>query len=256
MSNTAPQLRPIKIIFDAFALVWIRRTDFFHALWVPFLFIVVNTLTWDFLAGKLSPSFRWLSVFTYSFLFTFFAVNCHRVVLLNIEPVGTWAVPKWSRRETKFLCWGIIIWLIVVSLIFFSTAVALMFVESFHNTQFLNQPSASPYIQMAVSLIYCYLFARISLVLPSIAVDKQLRLKESLLMSKGNGWRLMVSVSLMPWLLKAIADNLFNNDTNTFEYVLYTSIFTALLAVEVVALSISYRELVTQTTESEFSKPE
>lgn len=257
MSPTAPPLRPIKIIFDAFALVWIRRIAFFQALWLPFLLIISIGFAWDFWGEKVSPNFRWFYVAAYTFLFVLFAVSCHRVALLNTEFAGKWAVPMWSWRETKFLYWIIIIWLIIVSLVFFSTTIVLILVGSLYNTQLLNQPSASPYVQTAVSVIYGYLFARMSLVLPSIAVDKQLRLKESFLLSKGNSWRLAISLSLLPLLLKAIAERLFTNDANTFEYIMYTAIFTALLAVEITALSISYRELVSRVImEPEFSEGE
>jgi hypothetical protein len=38
--ESTPKLRVLKILFDAFTLVWFRRADFMHALWLPFLLML------------------------------------------------------------------------------------------------------------------------------------------------------------------------------------------------------------------------
>jgi hypothetical protein len=95
-----------------------------------------------------------------------------------------------------------------------------------------------------VKIIYAYIFARLCLLLPSIAVDNILNLQRSIELSRGNGWRLAIVVSVIPVAMKIITNIVYREDASAWEYMLWLTITSALLTVEIAALSISYRELV------------
>lgn len=247
-SQSATKLRVIKILFDAFALVWFRRADFMRALWLPFLLMLALAGAWDFSEASLPSGFEWVYAAAYYFLIVLFVVNCHRVVLLNSQHTNEWAVPKWSWRETRFLGWTACIWIIAVVCGMVVSVIAFTIIG---NTmpRFLELGSLKSSTLMLVSghfvkIIYAYIFARLCLLLPSIAVDNVLNLQRAIELSRGNGWRLAIVVSVIPVAMKIITNVVYREDASAWEYMLWLTLTSTLLTVEIAALSLSYRELV------------
>ncbi len=242
------KLRITKILFDAFAIVWFRRADFMRALWVPFLLMLALGGIWNFSETSLSSGFKWVYAAAYYFLFVLFVVNCHRTVLLNSQDTKEWTVPKWSWRETKFSGWSAFIWVIAAASGMAVSMIALTMIAismpSFFSPENLK-PSVSTFIsQYSVKLIYFYIFARLCLMFPSVAVDKTLSLRQAIELSRGNGWRLAIIVSMIPLAIKIITDVVYRDDASAWATMLWLTITSVVLTVEVAALSLSYRTLV------------
>ena len=242
------KLRVVKILFDAFTLVWFRRADFMRALWSPFLLMLALAGAWDFAETSLPSGFKWVYAVAYYFLLVLFVVNCHRVVLLNSQHTNDWAVPKWSQRESRFLGWSAFIWAIGAACAVAGSMVAFTIIGNV-TLQFLwpeNITSSTWTLisQYSMKLIYVYIFARLCLALPSIAVDKSLSFRQAVKLSRGNGWRLAVAVSIIPLAIHTIAKIVYRDNASAWEYMLWLTITSALLTVEIAALSLSYRELV------------
>jgi hypothetical protein len=219
-----------------------------HALWLPFLLMLALVGAWYFSHTGLPPGFQWVYAAAYYFLLVLFVVNCHRVVLLNSQHTNEWAVPKWSWRETRFLGWTACIWIIavvcgmVVSIIVLTIIGNIM--PRFLGPENLKSSTLTLISGYFVKIIYIYIFARLCLMFPSIAVDKILSFQQAIKLSRGNGWRLAIVVSVIPLAIQIITNMVYRDDGSAWEYMLWLTITSALLTVEITALSLSYRELV------------
>jgi hypothetical protein len=247
LGKSAAKLRVVKILFDAFTLVWFRRTDFMHALWLPFLLMIALTATFSFSKSNLPAGLGWIIVAAYYFLLVLFAVNCHRVVLLDSVGIQEWKVPKWSWRETRFLAWCAFFYVLAALCGMVGMTIFVIIIGNI-TTQLLGSSDlksstwtvTSGYV---IGIIYAYIFARLSIMFPSIAIDKNLSFQQTVKLTRGNGWRLVIIVSVLPWAIQIILSSLIREDYSFVEYMLWLIITCALLTVEITALSLSYREL-------------
>ena len=98
-------------------------------------------------------------------------------------------------------------------------------------------------IEFVASIPALYLIARLSLVFPATAIDRPASLKWAWRTSRGNGWRLVVVITVLPWLLSHLVGLLYRDEATAAEIVVLTVLGTALFALEIAALSIAYREL-------------
>jgi len=93
-----------------------------------------------------------------------------------------------------------------------------------------------------------YVVARLSLILPAVALDQKLTLSTVWDLSEGNGWRLAVVVGGLPWLLNYLQGLAFS-ETDMIPAILRSVVYCTLLIVEVAALSLSYKALTPQLSE-------
>jgi hypothetical protein len=245
--QSTAKLRVAKILFDAFALVWFRRADFMRALWLPFLLMTVLTATLSFSKSDLPESLGWISLAAYYCLIVLFAVNCHRVVLLDRDGTQEWKVPKWSWRETRFLAWCALFYVIAVLCGMVGMTIFVIIIGNI-TTQLLGSGDLKSSTWNVIGghvmkLIYAYIFARLSVMLPAIATDRTLSFQQAVKLTIGNGWRLLVIVSVLPWAIQTILSSLIREHYSMVEYMLWLIITCALLTVEIAARSLSYREL-------------
>ena len=73
------------------------------------------------------------------------------------------------------------------------------------------------------SLIAYWFIARVSLMLPAIAIDRKPDLGAAWQASRRNGWRLAIVVGLLPWCLQHLVDLLFRDGASTIEFALLVS---------------------------------
>jgi hypothetical protein len=81
------------------------------------------------------------------------------------------------------------------------------------------------------------------MVLPAAAIDRRPSVKWSWNLTRGNGWKLAVIVGVLPWVIKEALALLFREEATFIETLLLATAAVALIAVEVAAVSLSYREL-------------
>jgi hypothetical protein len=237
---TAP-LNVAKVVLGAFVVPWWNRRAFCRALAIPLISLASLSVAWKFTGKYLPELSNWLLYILYAALFTLFAVICHRLVLLDPGSVALVMAPRWSRRETRF-----IFFIVAVSLV--STTVAAILMTLLFN-MFLSHAFVDPsstwfgWLDASVKIPVFYLFARFSLVFPATAIDRKVNLQWSWALTRNNGWRLFVVVSVLPWIISQVVSLLYRGEASALEIILLTVLGSALLAVEVAALSLSYREL-------------
>jgi len=88
-----------------------------------------------------------------------------------------------------------------------------------------------------------YLFARLCLIFPATAVDRKVDVKWAWRQTANNGWRLVLLVGVLPWVISRAVGLLYCGNASVAEIIGLTFLSCALFAVEVAAISLSYREL-------------
>jgi hypothetical protein len=233
-----------KVLFGAFLVPWWNRRAFVRALAIPFAALVTLSLAWYFGQEYVPALANWFLYALYVALFALFAITCHRLVLLDPPSVAPSWVPRWSRRETRFFLWLLALGLISTSVILASATVLSTLILNLRDL-----PTGEPrdtwfvWILTAANVPALYLFARLCLVFPATAVDRKVNLQWAWALSANNGWRLFLIVAVLPWIIAQCVKLLYRSDAGAIETVVLTFLGYALMAVEVAALSLSYREL-------------
>jgi hypothetical protein len=257
------------IIKEAILLLWIRRQHFWPLLALP---VALTTLLYLGDYWFLSDRPRSVGIFLQvpNFLiFSFFAVACHRSILLGKHSVSRFGIPGWPHREFRFFFWLIFIYIIGGMFWLFASEVVERFV-GFIGTFFgeelkelrvrlFGSKSIVVFPWTLLGLIPCgYLIGRLSLLLPAIAVDDQASLRFAWSQSKENGWRMALLVGWMPILFHLLEQTLaayfhlyIGNQFTSYSlgvYVGFFSVSEALLrytffTIEVAILSLSFLKI-------------
>ena len=123
------------------------------------------------------------------------AISCHRLVILGVDSLpSAWGL-FWSRRETRFLGWSMLISLIT-ALPFAVVGILVGILVAVLGRSF----TVSAAVPLSVLPFVLYASARLSLVLPATAIGQRPTLKGSWRLSRSNGWRLAL-VMFLPSLV-------------------------------------------------------
>jgi hypothetical protein len=228
-----------KVLVGAFAVPWWHRRSFARALAVPLASLAALSLGWYYLAKQVPTFVGWLACAAYGALFAWFAVTCHRLVLLDAQAVAARLVPRWSWREVRFMFWMTGAWLIFMIVMLVTATAAMNLVPGVRGRPELW----SDWIEPLSRIPAYYVFARLSLMFPAVALDRPVSLGWSWRLTKRNGWRVFIVVAILPWIISELVALLYRGDATAAETVVLTFLGTALFAVEIAALSLSYREL-------------
>lgn len=228
---------------EALLVPWRRRHDFAWALAVPLALLAGFSLAWyfaDALVRQVSGGWSFvLYCAPFAVFFTLFAVTCHRLVLLEPRRVRGIQSPRWSARESRFLFWVVTLWMIYLAVWWLG-----MVVVANAWPRDSNMMGWTKVIESVATLPALYVVARLSLVFPATAIDRFAGLKWAWRTSRGNGWRLVVVVTVLPWLVSRLVGLLVRDEATAAEIVVLTVLGTAVFALEIAALSVAYRELV------------
>jgi len=229
------------VVQEALLIPWQRRADFVRALAVPLALLAGFYLAWYLLDEPARQITGWTAVFlcwlAFAILFALFAVTVHRLVLLDSRPLRGIPLPAWSMREARFVLFILLIWAIYLAVWW----VVLLIAGNLLPRGWFES-SLQP-VEIAARLPALYIIARLSLVFPATAIDRNAGLKWAWRASRGNGWRLVVVVTVLPWMVSQLFGLLYRDEPSTAEVVLLTVVGTALFALEIAALSVAYREL-------------
>ena len=234
----ATRLQVGKVLLGAFLVPWSNREAFARALAIPLLSIVAVNLSWYYARDYLPSFSNWLLYFVYCGLYVIFAVTCHRLVLLDTRSVA--ARPHWSWRETKFLAWVIVIGLI------FAVALPVLATPMTNILMWTGLGVHDDRFQWSIQcgqILALYIVSRLFLVFPATAIDRRVNFKWAWRRSKNNGWRLVIIVGALPWVLSNLVWLLYRENEGILEDIVITFLGSAIVAFEVAALSLSYREL-------------
>lgn len=174
-------------------------------------------------------------------VYALYAVSCHRIVLLGADSLpNRWGV-YWTARELRFVGWSVAIALLA----FLAALPFLLILTLLSTTTPLALVDAAPWL--AWGIVYspvAYVAARASLALPEVAVDGRPGFEQSWALSRGNGWRLTIALSIPGLLLYGLgelAGSVLDDPDGTIRSFLASLSLCLLGAVEVIVLSVAYR---------------
>ena len=168
----------IKAIVGGISYIKYYRNSLAKALLVPFILLALIT------SLAFLPDVGSKGVFAINLLqwipLTLIAVTTHRIILEGPDSVPTWGINRFGAREFKFIGYQ------------FLVAIAALPAAVF---------TFIPYIGIFLSLVaIAYIIGRLSLVLPSIAIDSNIGLKQSWEATKNHQTMMVVVVILSPIL--------------------------------------------------------
>lgn len=232
-----------KILMGAFLIPWWNRKAFVRALAFPLTLLATLILSWYFTDALLANFVKFLLCVAYAALFTLFAVVCHRLVLLDPAAVARNPVPGWSRREGLFFGWMVGAWLLFLVVFLVTLTIAVNALSMVFESVRASPADSFGWLEAAARMPALYVLARLSPLFPATAVDRKVDLTWAWRLTRGNGLRLMVIVGFLPWALSYVTPLLYRSGATALETILLTVAGIALFAIEIAALSISYREL-------------
>jgi hypothetical protein len=177
-------------------------------------------------------------------MFIHFIVTCQRLILLGDESVARFGPLKWTWRETRFVGWFVaivacIIWISIPA----GILLELLLLPFDEFSSYLDELPSDSWISYLLAAPFFYVMARWSLVIPATAVDERPDLRWAWRCSRGNGWRLVLVVWLLPWAISSAHELLVREQSTLIEDVLSFALWLVLFVIEIAALSLSYREL-------------
>lgn len=262
MDESSPRLALLKVLIGAFLLPWRERSRYLRALVVPTLIAVIVWAAWALLATDSSYVTALIFMPLYGLAFSLFAVTCHRLVLIAAANKSPRSGSPIHQRVLVFFLWLIAVYFIVamVKMLVMTLVMNLPGVVSLMSGGRDSEVSEQiagymVWIQSIASIPSLYVLGRLSLVFPSIAMDRRLTLQGSWQLSSGNGWRLFVVVGLLPWLMAVLLSLFAREGSTVVEQSLLALLMYATMAVEVFALSLAFRELVMARSADEVERP-
>jgi hypothetical protein len=230
-----------KVVFGAFAVPWMNRAAFARGLAVPFAFLALLGVVEALAAEDLPQPAMWGMVVLHGLVFVLFAVTCHRLVLLDPLVVAQTPMPRWTRRETRFLLKALAMWTVCLGVGF--ALMSLFVFAAFPLVKKLESEWIAAIVMPIFLLPMFYLVARFSLVLPATALDRKVGLGWAWGLSEGNSWRLFLVIGILPWVISAPSYLIDYTDPGVAATVAVTIVGAVLLVVEIAALSLAFREL-------------
>lgn len=252
--STIPAPLPVfTIIRAAFQFVWKKKLRMARALLIPVIAIwAVDQLPFSDERSILSTDPIWVGCLLFliqTIPYLLFAVTCHRLALLGDQSVPEYGLWKWTMRESRYLAWLLVIVNIylLIYLAVDSSFVSNMFgdlgavagVDPFHLSMLVVYP---------VYIGFLYLFSRLCVLYPAIAVGKQVRAEWVWPVTARNGWRLTLVAGFLPWVIYWLTNFLLRDNATWAECAIFWFAGFFLFAVEVVALSYSYKHLAQHET--------
>jgi len=228
----------INIIIASMTIALREKAKFSKALAIPTLILVVLWAISHIYFRKIAEISVFIPSLFYILGITIFAVTCHRLVLADARTVKF--VFEFSPRLLRFS-----LRLILVYLILYLVAMIPMTVLLNLSTDFRNSLSSTnySYAMLLFSIPAMYVVGRLSLVFPAIAIDHNLRFKESWALTRHNGWRMAIIIGFYPWVVKTLISLLAPKDASSVVWVLLTLLYYYAIAMLIFALSLSYKEL-------------
>jgi hypothetical protein len=193
-----------------------------------------------------------LSYCAYAASISWLAVRTHRCMLLGPESARTPTVARGRDAVTKYLgvaVAGVITYVALVLLVAL-VVMNLLFLEYVPAAAVPPPREPGPEMQQmidrvmfAVSLVPAYLVARLVLVLPAIALEQKLDPRAAWGWSRRNGWRLVLAIFLLPKVLNSAIQWLLDASGHVAILGAVAVLNAIVLSLEIIVLSLSYREL-------------
>ena len=229
-----PQPLPLFATFaSAFDLLWKNRLVVGQA--VFFAGMVKGIAVWLAFDAFEPMTATWAQVLLSLFVYTLLAIAVHRQLL---QPEKSFVLSQWPGFGMRFLGWVFALYL-CFSLSLFGV---FQIVEVFYK---LPPGFYTDWGKLALLVIGglpgAYLGARIAVLLPSAALGLGRRVAWAWSLTRGNGWRLVMVLWLLPLIVSKLIPNF--SVENPALYVLLSIAVSAVTAFEVALLSVVFREM-------------
>lgn len=242
------RLSVLKIVWGMFAFPWIYRGEFARALSLPLLVILGSTIAGSFSDAN-ATELRWLIYSIYLLAFSWLALRCHRFALLGsatASPEGD-SLP---RTLLVFATTVIAVWIVQTTITLTLTSLTLTLSGSLLIPHATPPPPPDPAIQTIIDRIAflasipgMYLLARLGPLFPTIAIGRPWRPGDAFRMTRGNGWRIVCAVLLIPQLFKMFIQWVYSLNAGAVAMCIGVLLVATVSALGVIAMSLTYREL-------------
>lgn len=234
-------------MWGAFALPWQHRAEVARATGLPMLAVIGATLIGGAAGFGQSAAVQWTLYFLYIVALAWLAISVHRMVLLDgaksLASPGSAAL----RRLARFVGAMIALWLFYAALNLAMMSITMLpfshYVPAGTTPPTDHLSTAFPYINRVVNVLALWPVVRFSLLFPALAVDHGFVPRASWQATRGNGWRLVIVIGVLPWALNRLVVAMHRDDSGWVEFGVMLVIGTLLAIIQVVALSLSYWEL-------------
>ncbi len=234
MTSSKKPLPVLKILKRAIEIPSLSPALYITALFMSGLLIVVTEIIAGFFFEEWNGFIAFIYFLVYSLLFTLFAITSHRLILIGEHSVPSYGVLSWSKRESKFLGWTVVSYIVAFG------AFLLAGIPFFVFFVLLDINSI-----FSVFLIYLafipglYYFSRISFLFPGCAIEEEMSIKRAMDMTEGNGWRLTFLIMLIPIVFGISFDWL--NGYFWLLDIIISIIGVIILLYEIAVLSLSFK---------------
>ena len=237
------QLPVIRIIAEAFLFPFVCWRALFTTLrWPVVATVAAYTMAQLFYVYDM-PGLMLLGILLLGAGFVYLAVACHRYVLMGAEAVHDIGRLRWSWRETRFLGWVLAIWFLACFAGFLVPALIFTIWSSLLSTEQESAIWAVILIGLLGFGVAAFVFGRMALLLPATALDRRENIGWAFDRSAGNAWRMAVVAGVLPMLLSELPGLMYWMGDGFAVIVLLGLVTVLFWIVEIVALSLSYREL-------------
>ena len=224
-----------KVLYSTGWLLWRAKWRFLEALLIPFAIMLTIWWTWAAVADDISAIVGWLFYALLAISFCIIAMVTHRLVILGPDGVPKLGIRMWGMRETRFVS------------VFFALYGGFYLLISLISLVYEGKGVSALAILGIFSLIlvfgYGYIFARLSVLFPSIAIGNRIDVKKAWNMTDGNSFPLFILVIILPWIQDKVYDWIISLQPPV--WISYVTYFFGLVlfVAEVIILSYSYKAL-------------
>lgn len=226
------------VILNTFQLVWMVRSDLIMKLSLSYVLIILIESVGKSIDVE-NRYFGYAVLLLTPIFYTYYAVICHRLVILGNASVPPFGIRKWTIRETRFLGWLIGFWLVLMLLMESRSMMAHLLISLLG----ISGVTVFQISLVIIILLVMYLLARLSMIFPAVAIGKKPSIKWAWDISKGNGWRLLLIVGFMPLTLGIIQLYLEEADGTVIEYIVNSMLSFVVSIIGISAVSLSYKNL-------------
>ena len=166
----------------------------------------------------------------------FFAIACHRLVLLNETDFTVWSI--FNRRVVRFLFLSLIA---AVGTFMISGIILTIVINLPITANVYKNPDLFFVINSLATIPAFYVLGRFILIFPATAVDAYGGLLHSWKQTQGHGWKIVLVIGVYPWLISLLIWLAAGDEPNLFVQVITALLYYLGLALEVTALSFTYK---------------
>lgn len=189
-----------EILKNTFASVFEKKDILFKALIIPTLLLMIFDY---FLDADLKTWYLAVPFFILSFAINItISITTHRILLLEENDIPTWGLFKFTKREFNFLLSSIGLVLLITIPTFI-----LVFASGFIESVLGAETIAIAVVGIGAIVLLVFVIAvisRLSMVFPSIALDKVLSFKEAWKYTKGYKMLCFITIIIFPGLFSII----------------------------------------------------